>query len=169
MLKHQLRASTTSFEHKRNNTWLGIGKWGGLHQIDCFLTSVSFPREIVLDAKRVGNGIDSDHAAIKLKLRINPNTKRLLKKRPTYEPKPNWSRFKENGKEANFRMKVDQALSECNAEIDMTTLNTAVMTAACETPCKSHLVSSLVNASPPELRRESLGAWSSRPLTMRHR
>ena len=133
MLKHQLRAPTTDFKHKRYDTWSGIGKWGGRHQIDYFLTSTSFPRKNILDAKRVGNGIDSDHAAIKLKLRINPSTKTLPRKRPIAKPKPDWSRFKENGKEVSFRMKVDQALSECNTEIDITTLNNAIMNAACAT------------------------------------
>ena len=75
ILKHQLWASTTDFTHKRYDTWSGIGKWGGRHQIDHFLTSTSFPRKNILDAKRVGNGIGSDHAAIKLKLRINPAPK----------------------------------------------------------------------------------------------
>ena len=133
MHKHQLRASTTDFKHKRYDTWSGIGKWGGRHQIDYFLTSTYFPRKDIIDAKRVGNGIDSDHAAIKLKLRINPHTKTLLRKRPNLKPKPDWSKFRENGKEASFSKKVDQALSECDTEIDITTLNTAIMTAACET------------------------------------
>jgi hypothetical protein len=108
--------------------------WPTPNRLAYFLTSTSFPRENILDAKRVGNGIDSDHAAIKLKIRINPKTKILLPKRPNLKPKPDWSRFKENGKEeVSFSKRVDKALAECNTEIDITTLNTAIMTAACET------------------------------------
>lgn len=67
---HDLRVSASDFKHKRYHTWYSTGL--GLEaQIDHLLVSRKKRRD-VHDAKRAGNGAESDHAAMKLKLWIQP-------------------------------------------------------------------------------------------------
>jgi exonuclease III len=66
--KHNMRAVTTDFQHKRHDTWISVGLQKTA-QIDYFFVTNNF-RNAITDAKRVGTGVDSDHAAIKLTFRL---------------------------------------------------------------------------------------------------
>ena len=80
---HKLRAATTDFIHNRYDTWHSEGL-RVTKQLDYFMVSNQImDRKSTYDAKRTGNGIESDHAAISLKFKLNQTTERLKPKAKT--------------------------------------------------------------------------------------
>jgi hypothetical protein len=87
MLSFNLRSCTSDFKNKRYDTFVGSGISGGKHQIDFILISNDL-RKNIMNAKRTQNGIDSDHAAIKISTRfvLNKSKKKFMEKRKqTYD------------------------------------------------------------------------------------
>jgi exonuclease III len=106
--KHDLRASTTDYQHNRYDTWYSEGL-RAVAQLDYFLVSNN-ARPSVMDAKRVGCGIESDHAAVKLKVRLNQDNRGLA---PRAALKPiNWRKMQTPEVAISYARSVDELMDE---------------------------------------------------------
>jgi exonuclease III len=134
--KHKLRASTTDFLHNRYDTWYTEGL-GATAQLDYFFVSQDKKERNVTDAKRISNGIESDHAAIKLKFKLHRISKPAdPRKRP--EPPINWRELnRQTNKQRQYARLVDETVKrECERDQEdgerpsVTNWNRSMITAA---------------------------------------
>jgi exonuclease III len=128
LFSNDLRVSTTDFPHKKYQTWTSFGNMRGLYQIDHFITSNAI-RARITDARRVETGVDSDHSAIKLKLRLVVSSKCKKKSKAPKKIIPDWDLLKQPKKELAFQAEVDRLLAKTQRK-NVKSLNSAIMEAA---------------------------------------
>jgi hypothetical protein len=108
---HNLRISTTDFPHRKYHTWTSFANINGLYQIELCIRSNSI-RSRVTDARTVETGVDSDHFAIKLKLRLKVSLKSKKKYKMPRKIVPDWDLLKEPENVHAFQLEVDRLLAK---------------------------------------------------------
>lgn len=132
--KYDLRAANTDFFAKRYDTWSGSqnSNFEGDHQLDYFLTANNLRRNTI-KCKRSHLGAESDHHAVKLRLRFyfgNPNKNKICNKKVT---RPDWTQLKNQEIAEKFQNRVDEYLAIIPEDNNITTLHEAIQKAANET------------------------------------
>jgi exonuclease III len=110
-----LRLSMTDFPHKKYQTWTSFGNMRCLSQIDHFITSNSLWARIT-DAKRVGTGVDSDHSARNLKLRLVVSSKCKKKSKASQKIIPDWDLLKQPKNEGQGERRRFQSAFPANLQ-----------------------------------------------------
>ena len=131
MLQHNLRSSSSDFRHHRYDTFLGHGISSGNHQIDYIFVSNSIKPQI-MDTKRTSKGIDSDHVAIKSRIRFKTKKQFTKNKNIKKHNLIQWSKLNDKLEAENFSKKVSEIISTPNADSSFPTLNEAIINAATE-------------------------------------
>ena len=125
---NDLLAPTTYFRHKSySTTHAGNGFASEPRQIDYFFASQNL-KKVILDARSIGNGVDSDHTALKLKLGIPFKKFRVNREPRRFKAKLNWRLLATDERKASaFTSKVDEILPPNS---DITEFNSTLLAAA---------------------------------------
>ena len=116
---HGLKSMNTCFEHNRYDTWTH-NSWGSRHQLDHWFVQSDGIR-YVTDAKRWDYGIDSDHAPVKLTLRLPGRI--IRPKKVKKQKKLKWDFLSKPERRVDFTKQVDALIAESQSDSPLSLTN----------------------------------------------